>query len=107
MSDERGITKWFQAGRISVRRNLCTRCCRHMGGDGYDVRLGPDLLVALEFELVHGDMRGIVLDFDEQVVVIDAVVLIEVRRSAGDGIGAGTATAGNEVDVHTLDDPLV
>src|ERR1700730_17279667 len=68
-----------------------------MGGDAYDVRLGPDLLVALEFELVHGDMRGIVLYFDEQIVVIDAVVLIEVRRSAGDGIGTGPATAGNEI----------
>src|ERR1700730_12700091 len=73
-----------------------------MGRNGYDVRLGPDLPVALEFQLVHGDMSGIVLDFDEQVVVIDAVVLIEVRRSAGDGIGVGTATAGNEIGDPTV-----
>src|SRR5271166_2508985 len=88
-------------GKLFVREEAQTSagCSGQSGRSGNSDRVGlrPGFLALLEFDFVHGDGQAIVIHLCEQVVIVDAGVLVEIVGGAGNRIGMSTAAAGDKV----------
>ena len=63
----------------------------------YRVRNRPDRRAIFDLHLVHGDLRGSVINLNTQIVVVDAHVLIGVVGRALDQDGMRAATTRGEI----------